>query len=106
MALAPPAPISLPQRLRLVSDLLIFGIIPFHWAKSEYKLVNVGRMQTKSISNNALAASGCTYDCGSAAAMALAPPGPIVLISRLRLANTLLIFGISGSMRRKVNVSW
>ena len=80
MALAPPAPIPLSQRLRLVSALLIFGTIPFHEGKSGHKLVNIGRMQTKSISNNTKAASASTYDCGSAAAMASAPPAPIPLL--------------------------
>ena len=79
MALAPPAPIWLSSRLRLVNALLIFGTIPFHEGKSGHKLVNIGRMQTKSISNNTKAASGSTYDCGSAAAMASAPPAPISL---------------------------
>ena len=64
--------------------------IRFHEAKSECKLVSIGRMQTKSISNNTGAASGCTYDCGNAAAMALAPPAPILLRSRSRLASDLL----------------
>ena len=61
------------------SALLIFGTIPFHEGKSGHKLVNIGRMQTKSISNCTKAASGSTYDCGSAAAMASAPPAPILL---------------------------
>ena len=80
MALAPPAPIWLLNRLRLVNALLIFGTIPFHEGKSGHKLVNIGRVQTKSISNNTKAASGSTYDCGSAAAMASAPPAPISLL--------------------------
>ena len=75
------------------SDLLIFGTIPFHEGKSGHKLVNIDWMQTKSISNNTKVASGSTYDCGSAAAMALAPPTPIWLLCRLRLVNALLIFG-------------
>ena len=77
MASAPPAPILLPERSRLVNALLIFGTIPFHEGKSGHKLVNIGRMQTKSISNQTKAASRSTYDCGSAAAMASAPPAPI-----------------------------
>ena len=90
MALAPPAPIWLTARLRLVNALLIFGTIPFHEGKSGHKLVNIGRMQTKSISNNTKAASGSTYDCGSAAARASAPPASISLPKRLRLVNALL----------------
>ena len=79
MASAPPASILFNLRSRLVNALLIFGTIPFHEGKSGRKLVNIGRMQTKSISNNTKAASGSTYDCGSAAAMASAPPAPISL---------------------------
>ena len=80
MASAPPAPISLRLRSRLVNALLIFGTMPFHEGKSGHKLANICRMQTKSISNCTKAASGSTYDCGSAAAMALAPPAPISLL--------------------------
>ena len=57
MALAPPAPIRLSPRSRLVNALLIFGTIPFHEGKSGHKLVNIGRMQTKRISNGTKAAS-------------------------------------------------
>ena len=57
MASAPPAPIPLNMRWRLVNALLIFGTIPFHEGKSGHKLVNIGRMQTKSISNCTKAAS-------------------------------------------------
>ena len=94
MALAPPAPILLRSRSRLASDLLIFGTIPFHEAKSECKLVSIGRMQMKRISNSTWAASGCTYDCGSAAAMALAPSSPVWLRYRSRLVNALLTTNI------------
>ena len=78
------------------SALLIFGTIPFHEGKSGHKLVNIGRMQTKSISNNTKAASGSTYDCGSAAAMASAPPAPISLAQRSRLVNALLTRMVNG----------
>ena len=64
-------------KLTEVKDLLIFGTIPFHEGKSGHKLVNIGRVHTKSKSNNTKAASASTYDCGSAAAMASAPPAPI-----------------------------
>ena len=70
-----------------VKALLVFGTIPFHEGKSGHKLVNIGRMQTKSISKCTKAASGSTYDCGSAAAMASAPPAPISLKLRSRLVN-------------------
>ena len=89
-AAVPSSPMLLLDKFALISALLIFGTIPFHEGKSGHKLVNVGRMQTKSISNNTKAASGSTYDCGSAAAMASAPPAPILLLLRLRLVNALL----------------
>ena len=74
------------------SALLVFGTIVFHEGENGHKLVSIGRMQTqtKSISNNTEAASGSTYDCGSTAAMASAPPAPISLTLRSRLVNALL----------------
>ena len=78
------------SRLTQVKALLIFGTVPFHEAKSGHKLVSIDRVETKNISNKTREASGCTYDCGSAAAMALAPPAPISLSKRSRLVNALL----------------
>ena len=98
MAPAPPAPIPFARRSRLVNALLIFGTIPFHEGKSGRKLVNIGRMQTKTISNSTLAASGCTYDCGNTSAIALAPPAPIWLLTRMRLVNALLTRMVNGQM--------
>ena len=95
MTLAQPTPIWLPHRLMLVNALLIFGTIPFHEGKSGHKLVNIGRTQTKSISNNTQAAGGDTYDCGSESAMALAPPAPIPFARRLSLVNALLTTNMS-----------
>ena len=90
---APSLPRLFESRSKAFKALLIFGTIPFHEGKSGHKLVNIGRTQTKSISNNTKAASGSTYDCGSAAAIASAPPAPILLNLRSRLVNALLIFG-------------
>ena len=76
--------------MRLVNALLIFGTIPFHEEKSGHRLVNIGLMQTKRIPYNTGAASGSTYDYGSAAVMASAPPALILLRLRSRLVNALL----------------
>ena len=85
------------------SALVICGTIQFHEGKSGHKLVNIGQMQTKSISNNIKTASGSTYDCGSAAAMASAPPAPISFHWRLRLVNALLNNQVIESNDKKCN---
>ena len=89
-AAVPSSPMLLALKSADFSALLIFGTIPFHEGKSGHKLVNIGRMQTKSISNNTKAASGSTYNCGSAAVMALALPALISLSKRSRLISALL----------------
>ena len=91
------------SKLTEVDALLIFGTIPFHEGKSGHRLVSIGRMQMKRISNETSAASGHTYDCGKAAAMALAPPAPIWLFQRPRLVNALLNNQVIESNDKKWN---
>ena len=90
MALASSAPMLFQLRLRLVNALLKFRTIGTHDEKNRQSTISTGPVHAQSISNERAAACGCTYDCGSAAAMAWAPPAPILFISRLRLVNDLL----------------
>ena len=83
-------------KLTEAKDLLMFGTTPFHEGKSGRKLVSTGQMQIKLISHRTYAASGCTYDCGNAAAMALAPPAPTLFHLRSRLVNALLTRMVNG----------
>ena len=89
MCLAPSTPRPFSLRSRVFSDLLKFRTIGTHEEKSGQSTVSIGQMHAQITSNERAAASGCTYDCGSALATALAPSVPILFLQRLRLVNLL-----------------